>query len=50
MLDVYDTKGERVTAESRGRLTQLIAMAGSEGGVEEDVDLQHPDMTMSLCT
>jgi hypothetical protein len=51
MLDVYDTKGESVTAESRGtllfrwmlsvlvltygwsgRLTQLIALTGSEGG------------------
>ncbi|RXW25562.1 hypothetical protein EST38_g355 [Candolleomyces aberdarensis] len=32
MLDVYDTKGESVTAESRGRLTQLIALTGQEGG------------------
>ncbi|TEB27088.1 cytoplasmic protein [Coprinellus micaceus] len=32
MLDVYDTKGEKVTPESRGRLTQLIALTGAEGG------------------
>ncbi|EAU85251.2 cytoplasmic protein [Coprinopsis cinerea okayama7 len=30
MLDVYDTKGETVTPESRGRVTQLIALTGSE--------------------
>ncbi|RDB25952.1 Golgi to ER traffic protein 4 [Hypsizygus marmoreus] len=31
LLDVYDTKGEPVTEDSRGRLTQLIALAGSAG-------------------
>ncbi|KAH6909235.1 cytoplasmic protein [Coprinopsis sp. MPI-PUGE-AT-0042] len=31
MLEVYDTKGEKVTAESRGRVTQLIALTGPEG-------------------
>ncbi|KAK7461880.1 hypothetical protein VKT23_008314 [Stygiomarasmius scandens] len=31
MLDVYDTKGEKVTDESRGRVTQLIALTGSTG-------------------
>ncbi|KAF9072628.1 cytoplasmic protein [Rhodocollybia butyracea] len=31
LLEVYETKGESVTEESRGRLTQLIALAGSEG-------------------
>ncbi|KAJ3805416.1 hypothetical protein EV368DRAFT_65863 [Lentinula lateritia] len=31
LLEVYDTKGENVTEESRGRLTQLIALTGSEG-------------------
>ncbi|KAI0703769.1 hypothetical protein BC835DRAFT_1404009 [Cytidiella melzeri] len=31
MLDVYDNKGEKVDSESRGRLTQLIALAGSSG-------------------
>ncbi|KAF7317170.1 hypothetical protein HMN09_00451900 [Mycena chlorophos] len=31
LLEVYDAKGEAVTDESRGRLTQLIALAGSEG-------------------
>ncbi|TFK33458.1 hypothetical protein BDQ12DRAFT_691132 [Crucibulum laeve] len=31
LLDVYETKGETVNDESRGRLTQLIALAGSEG-------------------
>ncbi|KDR78676.1 hypothetical protein GALMADRAFT_1262381 [Galerina marginata CBS 339.88] len=32
MLDVYETKGEKVTDESRGRLTQVIALAGALGG------------------
>lgn len=32
MLDVYDTKGESVNPESRGRVTQLIALTGAEGG------------------
>ncbi|KAF8151024.1 hypothetical protein B0H34DRAFT_731040 [Crassisporium funariophilum] len=32
LLDVYETKGEAVNEESRGRLTQLIALAGSSGG------------------
>ncbi|KAL1694361.1 hypothetical protein GGG16DRAFT_100636 [Schizophyllum commune] len=31
MLEVYETKGEKVTDESRGRVTQLIALTGSEG-------------------
>ncbi|KAF8071578.1 hypothetical protein FPV67DRAFT_1411743 [Lyophyllum atratum] len=31
MLEVYDTKGEPVSDESRGRLTQLIALTGSTG-------------------
>ncbi|EIM88335.1 cytoplasmic protein [Stereum hirsutum FP-91666 SS1] len=31
LLDVYDAKGEKVGEESRGRLTQLIALTGSEG-------------------
>ncbi|KAK7037761.1 hypothetical protein VNI00_010722 [Paramarasmius palmivorus] len=31
LLDVYETKGEKVTDESRGRLTQLIALTGSSG-------------------
>ncbi|EGN99181.1 hypothetical protein SERLA73DRAFT_182055 [Serpula lacrymans var. lacrymans S7.3] len=31
LLDVYETKGEDVNDESRGRLTQLIALAGSSG-------------------
>ncbi|TFK27839.1 cytoplasmic protein [Coprinopsis marcescibilis] len=31
MLEVYDTKTEPVNAESRGRLTQLIALTGAEG-------------------
>ncbi|KAF8896686.1 hypothetical protein BD779DRAFT_1497242 [Infundibulicybe gibba] len=31
MLEVYDAKGEAVTEESRGRLTQLIALTGSAG-------------------
>ncbi|KAF7773509.1 hypothetical protein Agabi119p4_5676 [Agaricus bisporus var. burnettii] len=31
LLDVYDTKGEEVTEESRGRLTQLLALTGSDG-------------------
>ncbi|PCH42358.1 hypothetical protein WOLCODRAFT_144004 [Wolfiporia cocos MD-104 SS10] len=31
MLDVYDSKGEPVTEESRGRVTQLIALTGSSG-------------------
>ncbi|KAL0945463.1 hypothetical protein HGRIS_000952 [Hohenbuehelia grisea] len=31
LLDIYDTKGEAVTDESRGRLTQLIALTGSQG-------------------
>jgi len=31
MLDVYESKGEDVNDESRGRITQLIALAGSSG-------------------
>ncbi|KAF8442267.1 hypothetical protein L210DRAFT_3202571 [Boletus edulis BED1] len=31
LLDVYDNKGESVSDESRGRLTQLIALTGSSG-------------------
>ncbi|KAJ7746269.1 hypothetical protein B0H16DRAFT_1663815 [Mycena metata] len=31
LLEVYETKGEAVSDESRGRLTQLIALSGSEG-------------------
>ncbi|KAG5643278.1 hypothetical protein DXG03_001245 [Asterophora parasitica] len=31
LLEVYETKGETVTEESRGRLTQLIALAGPAG-------------------
>ncbi|KAJ4480213.1 hypothetical protein J3R30DRAFT_3403749 [Lentinula aciculospora] len=31
LLEVYDTKGESVTEESRGRLTQLIALTGAAG-------------------
>ncbi|KIJ62848.1 hypothetical protein HYDPIDRAFT_29995 [Hydnomerulius pinastri MD-312] len=31
LLDVYESKGENVTDESRGRLTQLIALTGSSG-------------------
>ncbi|KAJ7284401.1 hypothetical protein C8J57DRAFT_1119279 [Mycena rebaudengoi] len=31
LLEVYDSKEEPVSDESRGRLTQLIALAGSEG-------------------
>ncbi|PPQ63216.1 hypothetical protein CVT24_005676 [Panaeolus cyanescens] len=31
LLDVYESKGETVTDESRGRLTQLIALAGAAG-------------------
>ncbi|KZT19664.1 hypothetical protein NEOLEDRAFT_1101916 [Neolentinus lepideus HHB14362 ss-1] len=31
LLDVYETKGETVNEESRGRLTQLIALTGSGG-------------------
>ncbi|KAF5359572.1 hypothetical protein D9756_002993 [Leucocoprinus leucothites] len=31
LLEVYDTKEEVVTEESRGRLTQLLALTGSEG-------------------
>ncbi|TFK73256.1 hypothetical protein BDN72DRAFT_791175 [Pluteus cervinus] len=31
MLDVYDAKGEEVTTESKSRVTQLIALTGSEG-------------------
>ncbi|KZV61652.1 hypothetical protein PENSPDRAFT_287400 [Peniophora sp. CONT] len=30
LLDVYDHKPEKVTEESRGRITQLIALVGSE--------------------
>jgi len=32
LLDVYETKDETVNEESKGRLTQLIALAGSSGG------------------
>ncbi|KAF8903692.1 hypothetical protein CPB84DRAFT_1706731 [Gymnopilus junonius] len=32
LLDVYDTKPEPVNDESRGRLTQLIALTGPSGG------------------
>jgi hypothetical protein len=31
LLDVYDQKGEEVSDESRGRITQLIALTGPEG-------------------
>ncbi|KAF7796031.1 hypothetical protein EIP86_007200 [Pleurotus ostreatoroseus] len=31
LLEVYDTKGEEPNDESRGRLTQLIALTGSSG-------------------
>ncbi|KAI0926188.1 hypothetical protein AcW1_008420 [Taiwanofungus camphoratus] len=31
MLDVYENKGQEVNEESRGRLTQLIALTGSSG-------------------
>ncbi|KAJ7503543.1 hypothetical protein B0H11DRAFT_1986015 [Mycena galericulata] len=31
LLEVYEAKGETVSDESRGRLTQLIALSGSEG-------------------
>ncbi|KAJ7470795.1 hypothetical protein FB451DRAFT_1252276 [Mycena latifolia] len=31
LLEVYEAKGEPVSDESRGRLTQLIALSGSEG-------------------
>ncbi|KAJ7056739.1 hypothetical protein C8F01DRAFT_1257396 [Mycena amicta] len=31
LLEVYETKGQVVSDESRGRLTQLIALAGSDG-------------------
>ncbi|KAF8589875.1 DUF410-domain-containing protein [Ramaria rubella] len=31
LLDVYESKGEVVTEESRGRLTQLIALTGPAG-------------------
>ncbi|KAL6298392.1 hypothetical protein BKA93DRAFT_811305 [Sparassis latifolia] len=31
LLEVYDSNGEEVNEESRGRLTQLIALTGSEG-------------------
>ncbi|KAI0734176.1 hypothetical protein C8Q72DRAFT_452992 [Fomitopsis betulina] len=31
MLDVYDNKGEEVNDESRGRITQLIALTGPGG-------------------
>ncbi|KAF5353775.1 hypothetical protein D9757_013862 [Collybiopsis confluens] len=31
LLEVYDSKGEVVSDESRGRLTQLIALTGSSG-------------------
>ncbi|KAF7330189.1 hypothetical protein MVEN_02455900 [Mycena venus] len=31
LLEVYEAKGETVSDESRGRLTQLIALCGSEG-------------------
>ncbi|KAJ3516513.1 hypothetical protein NLJ89_g1075 [Agrocybe chaxingu] len=32
LLDVYEAKGEEVSEESKGRLTQLIALAGPSGG------------------
>ncbi|KAF8963155.1 hypothetical protein BDZ97DRAFT_1662118 [Flammula alnicola] len=32
LLEVYETKGEAVNDASRGRLTQLIALAGPSGG------------------
>ncbi|KAF9238536.1 hypothetical protein BU15DRAFT_47568 [Melanogaster broomeanus] len=31
LLEVYENKGENVTDESRGRLTQLISLTGSSG-------------------
>ncbi|CAK5269420.1 unnamed protein product [Mycena citricolor] len=37
MLEVYDAKGEPVSEESRGRVTQLIALCGSEGSWRKTV-------------
>ncbi|KAJ7352280.1 hypothetical protein DFH08DRAFT_858438 [Mycena albidolilacea] len=37
LLEVYEAKGETVSDESRGRLTQLIALAGSEGAWRKTV-------------
>jgi hypothetical protein len=37
LVDVYETKGETVNEESRGRLTQLIALAGPSGGWRKTV-------------
>ncbi|KAJ7220284.1 hypothetical protein GGX14DRAFT_434046 [Mycena pura] len=37
LLEVYEAKGETVTDESRGRLTQLIALSGSEGAWRKTV-------------
>jgi len=37
LLDVYETKGETVNEKSRGRLTQLIALAGPSGGWRKTV-------------
>ncbi|KAF9532683.1 hypothetical protein CPB83DRAFT_807138 [Crepidotus variabilis] len=37
LLEVYDTKGERVSDESRGKLTQLIALTSSNGGWRKTV-------------
>jgi len=37
LLEVYDAKGELVTDESRGRLTQLIAMVGPAGAWRKTV-------------
>ncbi|KAJ7163871.1 hypothetical protein C8R43DRAFT_918852 [Mycena crocata] len=37
LLEVYEAKGEAVTDESRGRLTQLIALSGSEGAWRKTV-------------
>jgi len=32
LLDVYESKGEEINEESRGRITQLIALTGRGGG------------------
>ncbi|KAI0649170.1 hypothetical protein C8Q79DRAFT_495690 [Trametes meyenii] len=37
LLDVYETKGEPVNAESRGRLTQLIALTGPSGSWRKSI-------------
>jgi len=37
LLDIYEAKGEPVSEESRGRLTQLIALTSSEGSWRKTV-------------